>query len=165
MPEAISNASPLIQLAKIGQLSLLARLHPQVLIPNPVHREVVLAGRGRPGAEAVAHAEADGWLIPTAAPQDRMLDLLREQLDDGEAEAIRLALERPANAVLLDDMAARSIATRMGLQVTGTLGLLLRAKQMGFVPQLQPLIAQLCADGRFYIAPAVVTQILAAAGE
>ena len=165
MPEAISNASPLIQLAKIGHLSLLARLHSQVLIPNAVHREVVLAGRGRPGAEAVARAEADGWLIQTAAPEDRVLDMLRDQIDVGEAEAIRLALEQPSAIVLLDDMAARSIAIRMGLRVTGTLGLLLRAKQMGFVPQLHPLIAQLCADGRFYIAPAVVTQILAAAGE
>jgi predicted nucleic acid-binding protein len=94
-----------------------------------------------------------------------MLDLLREQIDDGEAEAIRLALERPAAVVLLDDAAARSIATRMGPQVTGTLGLLLRAKQKGFVPRIQPVIARLRADGHFHIAPAVVTQILAAAGE
>jgi len=76
-------------------IKLLAQLHPRVLIPNAVQREVVLAGGGRPGAEAVARAEADGWLIPAAALEDRVLDLLREQLDDGEAEAIRLALEQP----------------------------------------------------------------------
>ncbi len=62
-------------------------------------------------------------------------------------------------------MAARSVATRLGLQVTGTLGLLLRAKQMGYVDRLQPLIEQLRADGRFYVAPAIVAQVLAAAGE
>jgi len=165
MPEAISNASPLIQHAKIGQLTLLAQLHPRVLIPTAVHREVVLAGGGRPGSEAAARAVADGWLVPTMVPEDRVLDLLREQLDDGEAEAIRLALEPPPVVVLLDDMAARSVATRLGLQVTGTLGLLLRAEQMGYVDRLQPLIEQLRADGRFYVAPAVVAQILTLAGE
>jgi predicted nucleic acid-binding protein len=53
MLEAISNASPLIQLAKINQLPLLQRLHSQILIPNAVHREVVVAGEARPGAAAV----------------------------------------------------------------------------------------------------------------
>ena len=165
MLEAISNASPLIQLAKIGRLSLLAQLHNRVLIPNAVHREVVLDGGGRSGAEAVARAEADGWLVPAAVSKDRVLDLLREQLDDGEAEAIRLALEQPSAVVLPDDMAARAVATRMGLRVTGTLGLLLRAKRLGHISLLQPLVEQLRADGRFYIASAIVAQILAAAGE
>jgi predicted nucleic acid-binding protein len=165
MPEAISNASPLIQLAKIGQLSLLARLHPRVLIPEAVYREVVLAGRGRPGAEAVANAQADGWLVTMPVPGDSTLDLLREQLGDGEAEAIRLALVVPSGVVLLDDMAARTIAGRLGLRVTGTLGLLLRAKRLGYVPQIRPLVDQLRADGRFYVAPFILAQILAAAGE
>ncbi|MGA3169394.1 MAG: DUF3368 domain-containing protein [Chthoniobacteraceae bacterium] len=165
MPEAISNASPLIQLAKIGQLSLLAQLYPRVLIPGAVHREVVAAGGGRPGSEGVAQAVADGWLVPTMVSEDKALELLREQLDDGEAEAIRLALGPPAAVVLLDDMAARSIASRLGLQVTGTLGLLLRAKQMGYIAAVQPVIEQLRADGRFHVAPGVVAQVLAAAGE
>jgi predicted nucleic acid-binding protein len=78
MPEAISNASPLIQLAKIGQLTLLAKLHPRVLIPIAVHREVVLAGGGRPGVEAITRAVADGWLVPTMVPEDRTLDMLRD---------------------------------------------------------------------------------------
>jgi hypothetical protein len=98
-------------------------------------------------------------------PEDRTLDLLRERLDDGEAEAIRLALGPPPVIVLLDDMAARSVATRLGLRVTGTLGLLLRAKQVGYVDRLQPLMEQLRADGRFYVAPAVLAQVLAIAGE
>jgi uncharacterized protein len=165
MPEAISNASPLIQLAKIEQLSLLARLHSRVLIPTAVYSEVVLAGGSRPGAEAVAKAIADGWLIPTMAPQDRTLDLLRDQLDDGEAEAIRLTLEQPSSVILLDDMAARSAASRLGLRVTGTLGLILRAKRMGLLPRIQPLIEKLRADGQFFISPGVIAQILSAAGE
>jgi predicted nucleic acid-binding protein len=113
MPEAISNASPLIQLAKIGKLSLLAQLHPRVLIPTAVHREVVTAGGGRPGAEAVARAVADGWLVPAAAPEDRVLKMLREQLDGGEAEAIRLALEPPPVVVLLDAMTWRPVPSQL----------------------------------------------------
>jgi predicted nucleic acid-binding protein len=165
MPEAISNASPLIQLSKIEKLPLLAQLHWRVMIPNAVYREVVLAGKERPGAEAVAGAVEEGWILRTAAREDQVLQLLREQIDEGESEAIRLAMDNPSSVVLLDDVAARSVAIRLGLRVTGTVGLLLRAKQDGLIPLIQPLIEQLRVDGRFYIAPAIMLQILEAAGE
>jgi predicted nucleic acid-binding protein len=165
MPEAISNASPLIQLSKIDQLSLLAQLHERVLIPHAVHHEIVVAGKGREGADAIACAVRDGWMAPVAAPQDRTLHLLNEQIDYGEAEAIRIALEQPLSTVLLDDLAARSIAIRLGIKVTGIVGILLRAKQTGLVPRIRPLIEKLRAEGRFYISAPIVSQILKAAGE
>jgi predicted nucleic acid-binding protein len=118
-----------------------------------------------PGQQQWINAEAEGWLIRTDAQEDRVLAMLRDEVDAGEAEAIRLAIDRLEAVVLLDDTAARAIAKRLGLKVTGTLGILLRAKQLGFVTRLQPLIEQMRADGRFYIAPAIVAQVLAAAEE
>jgi len=124
MPEAISNARP-DPACKNRPAHLLATAFASA-DSKAVHREVVLAGGGRPGAEAVARPwPTAGWSQRWCLKTEHWI-CWREQLDGGEAEAIRLALEPPPVVVLLDDMAARSVALALGLRVTGTLGLLLR---------------------------------------
>lgn len=92
-------------------------------------------------------------------------DLL-QQLDRGEAEAIRLALRFRAqdHLLILDERLGRIQARRLGLTITGSLGVLLRAKQSGLISSIKPLIDQLLAKG-FYLSPVLVQRVLEVAGE
>lgn len=122
---AVADSSTLITLASIGRLSLLREFHGKLLIPPAVWREVVVEGRGRPGASEVKQALEAGWL-EVAEPSDRSLVvMLRRELDDGEAEAIALALEKKAEVILLDETDARRIAEVLGIPRAGVVGVLL----------------------------------------
>lgn len=127
MPEVvIADASCLIVLTKIGELDVLRRLYGTVLTTP-----VVAAEFGRPLPE---------WLHLESARDTRKEQELARQLDAGESSAIALGLERPNSTVILDDYKARQVAERLGVQLTGTLGVLIRAAKKGVVPALRPLL-------------------------
>lgn len=90
----VSNASPLINLARIGDLDLLRRLYGEVVIPEAVWDEVVVSGAGQPGATEVAQAT---WIQKQAPGNRALIQVLRQDLDAGEAEAVALAVERTAD--------------------------------------------------------------------
>ena len=87
------------------------------------------------------------------------------RLDAGESEALALALSIKADAVLLDEVAARDLASSLGIQVIGTLGLLVRGKQDERVPMVAPLLRKLLVEGRFRASPALVHATLKRAVE
>jgi uncharacterized protein len=91
--------------------------------------------------------------------------VLQSGLGQGEAETIALGLELPADLVLLDERAGRAAAARVGLRITGVLGVLLRAKLQGDIPMLRPELDALRNKARFFIAPALEKQVLRGAGE
>jgi len=62
------------------------------------------------------------------------------QIDKGEASAIALALETSENIIILDDWKARKLAERLGLSVTGTLGVIIKAKNNGIIPTIKPYL-------------------------
>jgi len=165
MPDAVSDSSPLIHLAKIEALELISRLYSRILIPPAVWWEVVEESEGRPGAVEMQRAVAAGWMVKQAARNETLVIALRQTLDNGEAEAIALATELQPEAVLLDDKLARQMARRLGVPVTGTLGVLLRAKQVGLVVELRSLITRLQSEGDYYIDPGLIEKALLAAGE
>ncbi len=138
----VADASPLVILAKLGCFDLLNRLFPRLFISSEVHQEVVVFGAGLPGASEVANAE---W-IEVKQLQARA-DLLAAQekhaLGVGELSTIFLGKELQADAVLLDDYHARKLATTLGLQVRGTLGLLETFYLCGHLPDLRAAFRQL----------------------
>jgi predicted nucleic acid-binding protein len=85
-------------------------------------------------------------------------------LDQGEAQVLTLAEERAARLVIIDERKGRQYAQRLELPVTGTLGLLLLAKEKGLITDLAPLLAEL-QDAGLYLHPDLVTQALRLAGE
>lgn len=105
----VSDATPLISLAAIGALDLLAQLFGNIVIPAAVYHEVVVAGAGKAGAHAVANA---AWIRTRAVKNKRAVRALMNSagLDQGESEALVLAQELNATLLLLDDLAARQIA-------------------------------------------------------
>lgn len=87
------------------------------------------------------------------------------RLDIGEAEALSLAVETGAGAVLLDEVNARNAALHLALTAIGTVGLLLMAKQRGSITEVGPLLRQLIVQGQFRLSGSLVHAALLRAGE
>lgn len=153
----VSDAGPLIALGRLDLLQVLQHLFAQVQVPD----EVVLECMARPGnvdTTRIRSALDTGLLLRcTAAP----LELAG--LDSGECAAISRALELGA-AMLVDERAARAKAVALGIAVTGTLGVLVRARRRGLIGPLMPLVAALRASGQ-RLSHQAVAQALAACGE
>jgi len=156
----VCNATPIISLSLIGQLALLEKLYSNVVIPPAVVSEVLAGGRKHIGVSEFQQAD---WLEQRPLIDPRRADLLVD-LDRGEAEVIALAQELNADLVIIDERLGRWHGQRLGLSITGTLGVLLKAKQIGFIPELAPLITSL-RDGGIYLGDNVVAQVLQLANE
>ena len=148
----VSNSSPLIALGQIGQLELLHQLFQEILIPPAVARE------------AATSVEGQEWIHVHSLAAPMLPEAMRPGLGEGEREALSLAAEIRANAVIVDDDAARRIGLRLGLPVIGTAGVLLLAKERGFTRSVRPHLVALIEAG-FYLSPAVVDLILKRAAE
>jgi hypothetical protein len=164
MPTVISDASVLICLGAAGQIELLREFYTEVLVPPAVWAEVTSAGT-RPGAAEAQAAKAGGWLQLRTPASTPLLAHLHHTLDAGEAEAIALATELPQTLLLLDDADGRETARRMGLDFTGTVGVLLRAKRVGKLPALKPVVDQLVQQHRFRLGHSLYEAVLRQAGE
>jgi predicted nucleic acid-binding protein len=116
----VSDSSPLIALAAIGQLHLLRALFGEVLVPEVVWGEISHQS-GKPGVHALLEAS---WIRRVEVAQDSYLMALQTEIDDGEAEALALAAEVNADMVLLDERRGRKMALEMGFRVIGTAGVL-----------------------------------------
>lgn len=133
---AVSNTSPISNLACIGRLNLLREQFGEVWIPSAVETEL----HRIPDAtvrKTIDEAREAAWLMLRPATEANLVRLLTVDLHQGEAEAIALALEMKANRLLIDENEGRAMARQLGLQVTGVLGVLLRAKKMGRVETVQ----------------------------
>lgn len=142
----VSDSSPLIALARIGRLNILASLYERVFIPAEVHHEVTVAGRGLPGAKEVREAR---W-IEVAAPRrpaEPSLEPACEGLGAGERGTILLARSLEADLVLLDEWKARRVAQEAGLPVVGCLAVLEAGARKGLLPDLREAYIDLLRQG------------------
>jgi len=156
----IVNATPIIALSLIGELDLLRKLYVKVLTPSAVEAEVLAGGTKGIGIVEIRGAD---WLQVKTLKDPRRADLLSD-LDRGEAEVLALAQELNVDLVIIDERLARRHAKRLGLMLTGTLGILLRAKENGLVPVVAPLIKVLQENG-IRLSERVVSEALRLAGE
>jgi predicted nucleic acid-binding protein len=126
---AIVNSSPLIYLGKLGLLSLLQQLFEQVLTVDTVREEVLDSSTSE---YAVLHSAFSDWLVVSKVPKNPLLTRLGEMgLHPGEVDALVLAYhtkeQKSDSVIVVDDLAARDVARTLGLKVTGTIGIILRA--------------------------------------
>ncbi|MCC7491390.1 MAG: DUF3368 domain-containing protein [Fimbriimonadaceae bacterium] len=161
---AVSDTSPLLNLAIIDQLVLLPQQFGEVWVPPAVLTELQ-AESTRPGSSSLREALRLNWLQERLVRQPALCHELALRLDSGEAAAIALALEQRPEVVLIDERDGRAVATALGLPVTGVLGVLLRAKRDGQITSLAPLLAALRDQARFHLAGRLYRAILEAAGE
>ncbi len=161
---AMSNTSPVYNLAAIGQLHLLRDQFEQVLIPEAVRGELQPI-RDRPEWKVIRQALEDGWLSTRSVHNRDTLRALTLELDLGEAEAIALALELGEAIVLIDESDGRAAAVQLGLQPTGVLGVLLKAKFEGQLASVETAMIELRDKARFFIHSQLFRQIIRLAGE
>ena len=122
-------------------------------------------GEGRPGAREVEDAVEQGWLRVVAPVDHKLVVLLQRDLDDGEAEAIALAVEQNPDVVLLDESEGRSISETFSLPRVGVVGLLIRAKREGRITSLKTELDCLRNEAGFWIRNELYLKALAAVGE
>ncbi len=156
---AVSNSSVIIALTKICRLDLLKKLFGKILVPETVWKEITV--EGKLGREKIMEAS---FILVEKVRNMRLIALLEEFVDTGEAEAIVLALERNADLLLVDDRDARNIAKKLGLQVMGTLGVIALAKYKGLILRAKPIIDKLVESG-FWISKRILGEFLKELGE
>lgn len=153
----VSNASPLVNLARIGQLGLLRQLYGQLTIPEAVWHEVVVQGAGQPGAEEVRGA---AWIETRRVADRQLVRTLQQELDAGEAEAIALGLEIGAELLLMDERLGRETAHHLGLRYTGVIGVLIEAEHKGLIPSVKVHLDRLRDMAKFRVSDALYARIV-----
>jgi predicted nucleic acid-binding protein len=153
MAAVVADTSPLIALHQLGRLALLQRTFKEIHVPRAVAREL------SPGVP-----DLPPWIVVRGLAQPIASEILRASLGAGESEAMSLALEVKAELLIVDDRPARRLALNPGISVAGTAGILLRAKQLGFVPEVRPLLDEIIRRG-FRLSPAIREKVLDDAGE
>jgi predicted nucleic acid-binding protein len=139
----VVNASPLIFLARIEQLSLLRQLAEVVVAPVSVLREVLAGSHLHP---SVAQIDSSAWLH-VEADLPLPLEIAGWDLGAGESQVLAHAALRPGWEAVLDDLQARRCARSLGIPITGTLGVILRARKSGIIPAARPLVEELLRTG------------------
>jgi predicted nucleic acid-binding protein len=158
---AVSNTSPLSNLAIIGRLELLQDRYGSVRIPLAVARE--LAQLTHPGGKSrLDAASAAGWLQVDPSVASLRLPF---KLDAGETAAITLAVAVQADILLIDEKRGRLAARHCGLTVAGVLGELLHARLAGKLPLLKPEFDRLRREAGFFIDSGIERFLLSQVGE
>lgn len=152
MPEkvVVSDTSCLIVLTNIQELTLLQRLYQKVYITPTIAEEF---GDTLPN-----------WIESIPVKDAQKQKMLEFHIDAGEASAITLSLEILASLIIIDDFKARQIAEKLGLKITGTLGMIVKAKNQSLIGSIRPIIAKLRKTD-FRISQDLIDQALKLANE
>ncbi|HHG73867.1 MAG TPA: DUF3368 domain-containing protein [Persephonella sp.] len=145
MPKIVSNTTPILSFIKIDRLDILRTLYKEILIPEAVYRELE-EGKNK----YYVNISNENWIKIFTVKNKNFVEQLEEELDRGEAEAIALSLEISADLLLIDEKIGRKFAEENGLKITGTIGILLKAKKKGIIKEVKPLIYELIEKGNYY---------------
>jgi predicted nucleic acid-binding protein len=151
----ISNTGPIIALAGVNSLDLLRDLYSQILVPKAVDNEIKSCGHSCIGLQEYMAAQ---WI--EVRDQVTPDPLLMTELDFGEAAVLSLALQEKHSRVLIDERKARKIARMVyGLDVVGTVRVLIDSKHAGLISNVQKLIEKMRTNG-YWIHDSIVEYAL-----
>ena len=159
-PLVITNTSPLLYLHQTGYLDVLRQLYGSIAIPSAVRKELE---EGKQQGFDVPEVGSFAWVHVRQATSTANVPTIAG-LGNGEAEVIALGLETDNHLLILDDRLARQIADSYGLRYTGTLGVLMKAKQNGLIPLISDVVHLLRAKG-MWLSDEIVDTVLKLAGE
>jgi uncharacterized protein len=162
-PIVLADASPLIALGVAGQLPLLKTLFGKVKTTAIVLEEVAPGGeQPLPGEPEILEALRNKWLTPL---NREWVEPAFPFLDRGEESILRAASNlRTPSLLLIDDLPARAAAKNLGFAVTGTAGILVRAKRHGLLSAVRPVLETLHARS-FRLSTDLIKAILVEVGE
>jgi predicted nucleic acid-binding protein len=159
--EIVINTGPLITLvAATGNLHILKLLYQRVIVPFEICQEMLASGPQRFAAPEFQQAD---WLFKSPHPLS-ITSFLKNSLDLGEASVIQLALQENIQTVCIDEMAGRRLARLNNLSVTGSIGVLLRAKREGHLFSLTTAIHNMQRQG-IWLSQQVIDFALIQSGE
>jgi len=146
----ISDTSCLILLNKINELELLKKFGSKIYITKTIEQEF--------------EKPLPNWIEVKSPTNNNYKKILEMDLDSGEASAIALALETENSIIILDDLKGRKIAERLKVKYSGTFGLLLKAKQVGVIKEISPIVEKI-KKTNFRFSSDLLKIILKEAGE
>ena len=151
MPKAIiSDTSCLIVFAKINELDLLRRLFTEIVTSDEVADEF---GQVLPD-----------WISVQSVKNKYYQEELKLKVDSGEASAIALAVENHDSLLIVDDFKARKLATSLGIDIIGSIGILVKAKNEGVIVSVKPFFERI-RNTDFRISDDLESAALKEAGE
>ncbi len=161
MPRVIVNSTPLIVLSNINYLHLLKDLYKDIYIPQAVYNEVT--AKNDSACQQIKNNL--NWIHICKIQDQSQKRMYQAKLHDGEVEVMILAQKNQnKDLVIIDDNSAKKTAKYLGLTVTGSLGVILKAKKQGLIHSVITLMNQLIQNG-FYITPEVYDFVKDEAGE
>lgn len=140
----VSDTTAITHLAKIGALDLLQKLYMEILIPEAVFSELSQVKKTQPGALQVLNSK---WIKVVKIKNQTVVAKLTKHLDLGESEAIALSMELQSDVLIIDEVAGRSVAKKLGRNIIGMVGVLLEAKKKGYIASVRPYLDKLRATG------------------
>lgn len=146
----ISDTSCFIILAKINELELLHQLYGEVYTTVEIAEEY-----GEPLPD---------WVVVVNIKDKLVQQILELQIDKGESSALALALETPNCTLIIDDLKARKIALQLNIKITGTIGIIVKAKLNKIIPSIIPILNKI-KETNFFISPELEFQALQEANE
>lgn len=161
MRKVIVNSTPLIALCHVNRLDVLKELYGEITIPKAVYDEISVK---EDSVCKKAVDEALGWIHVQKIQNTMAKEMFKSQLHDGEVEVMILAKEQDADIAIIDDQNAKKYAKYLGLPVTGTLGILIKAKQEGHISELKPILDVMVRNG-IYIKASLIEYCLEMVGE
>lgn len=157
----VINTGPIIALvAALGDLTILKRLYQDVFVPIEVCSEILQGGSS---SFAVKEFKDATWLVKQNVPQ-KISPFLSQTLDIGEASVVQLALKYNISTVCIDEAVGRRVARLNGLKLTGSIGILIRAKKEGFPIVISDAIQRMKSHG-IWLSEGVIAFALAQSGE
>jgi uncharacterized protein len=160
----VSDTTCLSALARIGRLEILAQLFGKVLIPRQVFTELLALQEF--GIDTSIFETLEWLTIQDPESNSILIELLNNtRLDAGESFAIALALEKKADWLIIDDLAARKIASDLGLNITGLAGVLLQAKAVGIIKSVKEILEECVLIANFRLSQSVYSKIIELANE
>ena len=159
MRKIISNTTPILSLLKIDKLYLLKELYGKIIVPFAVYQEIE-RGKVKPYYQDLSSIK---WIeirkIENPKSREYIVDL-----DKGEAEVLILAKEINADLVILDEIMGRRYARHLEIPLTGTIGVLLKAKEKGYISSLKNILTELTEKGT-WLNPKLISKALKIANE
>lgn len=160
MRKVIVNSTPLIILGNIDRLDILQKIYGEIIIPRAVFEEVT----SKNDDAKLKLSQNLSWIKICEVKDKSNRKIYQSKLHDGEVEVMMLANEISADLLIIDDNAAKKTAKFLGFNVTGTLGVLLKAKTQKIIGEIKTILKEMLNRG-FYISPKVLEIVLKTANE
>lgn len=154
MRKVVVNSTPLISLCRVGLLNLLKKQYGEITIPEAVYREI--SKKNDSIRNQIASCD---WIHVESVKETKSKKMYKAKLHEGEVEVMILAQEYDGDhLVVIDDGPARRTAEYLGLNLTGTIGLLIKAKTNGLIDAVMPIVREMELKG-IYFSETLVEQI------